>query len=155
MTLRQFEEPLKSVPGATSWYLADLGQSLGKQELFTKQSPQKLKALREHALIESAVSSNRIEGVEVDQARIGTIVFGKALLRDRDEEEVRGYRNALNLIHTRGSELPVSEETIRQLHYLSRGGSGDAGEFKQSEKDVIEVLPDGRRVVRFHTVRAA
>ena len=51
---------------------------MGKQELFTKQSPQKLKVLREHALIESAVSSNRIEGVEVDQARVGTIVFGKA-----------------------------------------------------------------------------
>src|SRR4051812_16523573 len=103
MTLRQFETPPKSIPGASAWYLADLGEARGKQELFTKQSPQKLKALREHALIESAVSSNRIEGVEVDQARIGTIVFGNTLLRDRDEEEVRGYRQALDLIHTLGS----------------------------------------------------
>jgi hypothetical protein len=61
MTLRQFAEPLQAIPAATSWYLADLGQALGKQELFTRQSPQKLKVLREHALIESAVSSNRIE----------------------------------------------------------------------------------------------
>src|SRR6266480_1579354 len=103
MTLRLLTTPPNSIPAATSWYLADLGQALGKQELFTKQSPQKLKVLREHSLIESAVSSNRIEGIVVDQARVGTIVFGKALLRDRDEEEVRGYRDALNLIHSQGA----------------------------------------------------
>ena len=102
ITLRRFLSPLPNVPTATSWYLSDLGEAKGKQQLFTNQSPQKLKALREHALIESAVSSNRIEGVEVDRARVGTVLFGKALLRDRDEEEVRGYRKALELIHSRG-----------------------------------------------------
>src|SRR5271167_3624767 len=153
MTLKTFTQPPQTIPAATSWYLADVSQALGKQELFTKQVPQKLKALREHALIESAVSSNRIEGVEVDQRRVGTIVFGKGLLRDRDEEEVRGYRKALDLIHTQGAGLPIAEDTIRQLHSLSRGGVGDAGEYKQTENDVI-VFPDGRREVRFRTVRA-
>jgi len=66
MTLRQFSLPLKSIPTSTSWYLADMGEALGKQELFAKQSPQRLNVLREHALIESAVSSGRIEGVMVD-----------------------------------------------------------------------------------------
>lgn len=155
MTLRQFAEHSLSIPAATSWYLADVAQALGKQELFTKQVPQKLKGLREHALIESAVSSNRIEGVEVDQKRVGTIVFGKALLRDREEEEVRGYRKALDLIHTRGAGLPVSEKAICKLHALSRGGLGDAGEYKQTDNDIIEVFPDGRRAVRFRTVRAS
>ena len=155
MTLRQFEAPPTAVPAATSWYLADLGEARGKQELFTRQSPQKLKALREHALIESAVSSNRIEGVQVEPARVGTVVFGKSHLRDRDEEEVRGYRKALDLIHTEGASLPVSEETIRRLHALSRGGLGDAGEYKGIENDIIETFPDGRQVLRFRTVRAA
>jgi hypothetical protein len=155
MTLRHFADHSPSIPAATSWYLADVAQALGKQELFTKQAPQKLKALREHALIESAVSSNRIEGVEVDQKRIGTVVFGKDLLRDREEEEVRGYRKALDLIHKQGSALPISEKTIRKLHALSRGGLGDAGEYKNIENDIMEVHPDGRRTVRFRTVRAA
>ena len=92
MTLRRFAEPPPHLPTSTSWFLADLGQAQGKQELFTRQSPQVLRALREHAIIESAVSSNRIEGVEVEPSRVGTVVFGKALLRDRNEEEVRGYR---------------------------------------------------------------
>ena len=153
-TLRRLLTPLPNVPTATAWYLADLGEAKGKQSLFTQQSPQKLKALREHALIESAVSSNRIEGVEVEPSRIGTVVFGKALLRDRDEEEVRGYRQALELIHLRGAALPVTQETIRELHSLSRGGLGDAGEYKRSENDIIEVFPSGRREVRFRTVRA-
>src|SRR6202171_1025081 len=116
MKLHQFTEQPPGIPAATSWYLADVAQALGKQELFTKQAPQKLKSLREHALIESAVSSNRIEGVEVDQKRVGTIVFGKASLRDRDEEEVRGYRKALDFIHNKGAKVSITEATIRQLH---------------------------------------
>ena len=89
-----------SVPGSTSWYLADLGEFRGKQELYTHQSPQRLKSLREHALVESAVSSNRMEGVAVDPHRVrDVLVSPKPLFRDRDEEEVRGYREAHS--HTR------------------------------------------------------
>ena len=129
MTLRQFAKSLQTIPMNASWYLADLSEAIGKQELFTKQSPQRLKVLREHALIESAVSSNRIEGVEAAQQRIATVVFGRSRLKDRDEEEIRGYRDALNLIHSKGAKLPVSEATIRQLHKLSRGEIWDAGDF--------------------------
>ncbi len=155
MTLRQLASKPETLPVATSWYLADLGEARGRQELFTKQSPQRLKVLREHALIESAVSSNRIEGVVVDQARIGTIVFGKSRLRDRNEEEVRGYRNALKLIHEQGARLSVTEETILELHRLTRGEIGDAGQYKKINSDIIEKYPDGRQRVRFKTVEAA
>jgi Fic family protein len=154
MTLRQFSNKPETIPATTSWYLSDLGEARGKQELFTKQSPQKLKALREHALIESAVSSNRIEGVTVDQSRVRTIVLGKSHLRDRDEEEVRGYRNALRLIHEKGTKLQVSEETILNLHKLARGKIWDAGKYKDKDSDIIEKYPDGRSRVRFRTVSA-
>jgi len=154
MTLRLFSRKFEAVPAATSWYLADLGEARGKQELFTRQAPQRLKVLREHALIESAVSSNRIEGVEVDQSRIATIVFGQPLLRDRDEEEVRGYRQALTWIHEQGVKLPISEETVLQLHRLTRGEIWDAGKYKEKDGDIIEKLPDGRSRVRLKTVSA-
>lgn len=106
-TLQKIPAGVEVIPATTSWYLADLGEARGKQELFTKQSPQTLKALREHALIESAVSSNRIEGVVADQARVGTIVFGHKQLRDRAEEEIRGYRDALKWIHEQGPKLLI------------------------------------------------
>jgi Fic family protein len=153
-TLEVFSKSPIALNAATMWYVSDLMEARGKQALYTKQSPQRLKMLREHALIESAVSSNRIEGVEVDRARVGTVVFGRELLRDRDEEEVRGYREALELIHTHGTDLPVSEETIKRLHALSRGEIWDAGQYKEKDSDIIETYPDGRSRVRFRTVPA-
>ena len=137
MTLRQLSVEHETIPTTTSWYLAELGEARGKQELFIKQSPQKLKVLREHALIESAVSSNRIEGVEVEKSRINTLIFGKPLLRDRNEEEVRGYREALKRIHEQGANVTLSEKTILELHRLCRGEIWDAGKYKEKNGDII------------------
>jgi len=155
MTLRQFSSQPESIPTAVSWYLADLGKAQGRQELFIKQSPQRLKVLREHALIESTVSSNRIEGVIIDQARVGTIVFGKPRLKDRNEEEVWGYRKALKWIHEKNVKIPISEETLQELHRLSRGEIWDAGKYKEKDGDIIEKFPNGREKVRFKTVAAS
>lgn len=154
MTLKKFARGLETIPAAISWYLADIGEAKGKQELFVRQSPQRLKTLREHALIESAVSSNRIEGVEIDRKRIGTVIFGHKLLRDRSEEEVRGYREALNFIHEQRSDLPISEGTIKELHRITRGEIWDAGQYKEKDSDIIERHPDGRSSIRFKTVPA-
>ena len=151
-TLQLIQEGTIQIPMRITWYLSDVGRAQGLQELFTRQSPQKLKVLREHAIAQSAVSSNRIEGVEIDKARVGTVVFGHPALKDRDEEEVAGYRDALNLIHTQGSELPVSEETILKLHKLSRGNVWDAGHYKDKPVDIIEKLPTGGERVRFRSV---
>jgi Fic family protein len=156
MTLRQFSGGLTSVPASVTWYLADLGEARGKQDLFLKQSPQKLKALREHALIESAVSSNRIEGVEIDPKRIPTVLLAsKPVLRDRNEQEVRGYQDALKIIHEQAGQLAVSEETIRRLHAMCRPEVCDAGKYKETDVDIIETYPDGRSRVRFRSVPAS
>src|SRR6185295_7328768 len=152
-TLQQLTNA-RQLPTTTAWYLADLSEARGKQELFIKQSPQRLKVLREHALIESAVSSNRIEGVTIEQSRVKAVVLGKSLLHDRDEEEIRGYRDALVLIHDHHKKLQVSEKTILQLHRISRANIGDAGKYKQKDSDIIEKSPDGRVRVRFRTVSA-
>src|SRR5256712_12135746 len=142
MTLRLLSSSPAEVPSAIAWALADLGEARGKQELFTRQSPQRLKVLREHALIESAVSSNRIEGVTVDQDRVRPVVMGKARLRDRDEEELRGYRDALRIIHDRHAKLRISEKTIRELHRLSRGKLGDSGNYRTGQAEIVEVAPN-------------
>lgn len=154
MTLKQFAAGVESVPATASWYLADLGEARGKQELFTAQSPQVLRVLREHALIESAVSSNRIEGVEIDAGRVGTIVFGSPLLKDREEEAISGYRDALRMIHQQGTELQISEELILKFHRLCSGNIWDAGHYKEKDGDIVQKYPDGRQRVRFKTVTA-
>lgn len=155
-TLRLFASRQFEIPATTAWYVSDLGEYRGKQELYTRQSPQRLKALREHALIESAVSSNRIEGVEVEPARVRAVLASpQPLFRDRDEEEVRGYRDALTWIHADAASVPVSDETIKRLHALTRGQIWDAGQFKEKDGDIIERHADGTERVRFRTVSAA
>jgi len=154
MTMRQIvsSEIGKTIPLPITWYLSDIGAAKGRQDLFTRQSPQRLKSLREHAMAESVVSSNRIEGVEIDQSRVGTVVFGKPELRNRNEEEIGGYRDALNLIHSEGAKLPVSEDTILRLHKLNRGEIWDAGKYKEQPVDIIKTFPDGRKQVLFRSV---
>jgi Fic family protein len=154
MTFRQFSASSSTIPTATGWTIGDLGIALGKQELFTRQSPQKLKTLREHALIESAVSSNRIEGVEVEDSRVTTLIFGSPALRDRDEEEVRGYRAALDLIHRESAALAVTPGNIYSLHRLMRGDISDAGKYKEKTEPIIERYADGATRVRFMPVEA-
>lgn len=155
ITLCLFSTCKYPIHPATAWYLSDLGEFRGKQELYTRQSPQRLKALREHALIESAVSSNRIEGVSVEPSRVRDVLISpRPLFRDRDEEEVRGYRDALTWIHRDAVVIPVSEETIRHLHAMARGEIWDAGKYKEEDSDIIERYPDGTQRVRFRTVPA-
>lgn len=155
-TLKLFSHKNISIPGSTSWYLAELGEFRGKQELYTRQAPQRLKTLREHALVESAVSSNRLEGVEIEPGRVRNILVSpKPLFKDRDEEEVRGYREALSLIHGNAADLPISEDTVCRLHHLTRGHIWDAGRYKAKDGDIIERYADGRERVRFRTVPAS
>ena len=154
LTLERFNNRPIDVPPTTVWYLADVAEARGKQELWTRQYPQRLKTLREHAMIESAVSSNRIEGVTIDQTRVRSVVLGNQPLRDRNESEVRGYRDALKLIHERAAELPVSLETIRRLHSISRAEEPDGGRYREHAMDIVETYADGRRRVRFSAIDA-
>lgn len=153
-TLKRFNRGLKELPAIAAWYIADIAEARGRQELYSRQSPQKLKILREHALVESAVSSNRIEGVEIDRSRLGTVIFGRPLLNDRNEEEIQGYRDALQWIHEDHERIRLTETTIKKLHRLSRGEAWDAGKYKEKEGHIIERLPSGDTRVRFRTVSA-
>lgn len=154
-TLRLFATKRLGIEPAAAWYLNDLGELRGKQELYTRQSPQRLRVLRQSAMIESAVSSNRIEGVTMDPARVRDIlVVPRPLFRDRDEEEIRGYRDALDLIHEGAGRLAVSDETILRLHAMTRGEIWDAGQYKERDGDIIERFADGSQRVRFRTVSA-
>lgn len=144
------------LPLGTVWLLESLAESKGRQALHEKQSPQILKALRELALVESAESSNRIEGVTVDRDRLRPLVLGNARPRDRSEEEIIGYRKALSWIHTNHEKTPIVADTFKRLHALAQGGtSGDAGEWKQAPNEIIEIHADGRREVRFRPLEPA
>lgn len=105
MLTLQRNNDIKTIPAYTGWLLSDIGEYKGMQELYKRQATQRLKTLKEFAIVESAVSSNRIEGVEIDQSRINTVVFGNKKHTDRNEEEIHGYKQALNLVHNEGKDV--------------------------------------------------
>ncbi len=143
---------LDVVPINVTWMLQSIAEKRGHQELYTRQSPERLRRLREYAMIESAVASNRIEGVTVDEKRVGTVVFGNGVMRDRDEEEIRGYRKALELMHDSGSGLELTTETIKKLHSLTRPSIWDSGKFRRKDCEIIQTYADGSSRVRFRAV---
>jgi len=144
-----------ALPTSTAWLLSDIAEGKGRQELFTRQSPQILQALKDTALLQSVESSNRIEGVTVEPDRLRPLVIGNAKPRDRSEQEIHGYREALNLIHTASADLPITPETLRRLHRICQEGVGDAGEWKGIENDIIEFRPNEPPRVRYRPVSVA
>lgn len=138
------------MPPATVWLLGECMQSRGQQEMWMRQRPEVLAALREQAIIQSAESSNRIEGVTVAANRLKPVVLGKARPVNRPEEELAGYRKALDWIFSRKRPAPLSAAVIRKFHEMAQGGaSGDAGQFKTRNNEIVEILPDGERRIRF------
>ena len=154
MTFRNQRLRDHTLPMSTAWLLNDIAEAKGKQELFTHQAPQMLKTLREMALIQSTESSNRIEGITVATDRLRPLVLGNARPKDRSEQEVQGYRLALNEIHTRHEKLPITPDTLKHLHALCQGASGDAGQFKRIDNEVVELRPGAAPVIRFKCVSA-
>jgi hypothetical protein len=91
-------------------------EARGKQDLWLRQKPEVLKVLREQAIIQSVESSNRIEGVTIPADRLRPVVLGKVKPRDRSEEELAGYRQALDWIFSRKREVSVIPAVIQRLH---------------------------------------
>lgn len=130
--------------------LRTIGEYRGKQELFFRQAPEVLKGLRQVAIIESSESSNRLEGVTVSPGRLNALIVKHTKPRDRSEQELAGYRDALGLIHESAREMSFKPNVILQMHaMLYRFMPAPGGKWKQTDNDIIERNPDGSVRIRF------
>lgn len=145
--LAQIQLPVSSV-----WLLTDIAEAKGRQDLYVRRPPEVLESLRETALVQSVESSNRIEGVTVAPERLVPLVLENARPLDRSEEEIQGYRRALELIHTSASDLAITPELLQRLHGIIQEGSGDAGQWKRVPNEIIELREGAPPLVRFRPV---
>lgn len=156
LTLRPETWDQTSLPLSTAWLLASCAEAKGREDLWTRQRPETLAALREQAIIQSVESSNRIEGVTVRAERLRPIALGTARPRDRSEEELAGYRRALAWVFARKHPLDLQPRVLQHLHALMHGGfSADAGRWKTKDNEILEILPSGGRRLRFRPTSAA
>lgn len=132
-----------------------LGEYKGRQELFSRQSPQVLRTLREAAVIESTEASNRIEGVVAPRDRVRALVAGRAQPANRSEQEIAGYRDVLNTIHAHHAAMDLTPNLVLQLHRdLFQFAPGGGGRWKPADNRITEHRADGTMVVRFTPVAA-
>lgn len=133
----------------------EISEYKGKQELFKSQSPQVLETLRQVAIVQSTESSNRIEGVTAPPERIRALVARKTKARNRSEQEIAGYRDVLNTIHTSAADMPFTANVVLQLHRdLYQFLPGEGGHWKPVDNEITETGPGGEKVVRFQPVPA-
>ena len=136
--------------------LRAIGECRGRQDLFTQQTPEVLSTLRRAAIIESAECSNRLEGITAPHGRIKSLVLQSTTPRNRSEQEIAGYRDALNLIHESAREMTLTDNLILQFHaLLYRYLPQDGGRWKMADNEIVERDADGQVVrIRFSPVSA-
>ena len=98
--------------------IAAIYKEAGKQEMYLKQRPEELEKLVEIAKVQSTESSNAIEGIVTTNTRIRQIVVDKTTPKNRDEQEIAGYRDVLSIIHESFDAIPITPNYILQLHKI-------------------------------------
>ena len=131
--------------------IAAIYKYAGKQELYLKQRPDELEKLVEIAKIQSTEASNAIEGIITTNTRIKQLVEEKTTPKNRDEEEIAGYRDVLNIIHESFDVIPISKNYTLQLHKIlySHMNNPIAGRTKSVQNYISATYPDGHTEILF------
>ena len=132
-------------------YIAAIYKEAGKQELYLKQRPEELEKLVEIAKVQSTEASNAIEGIVTTNTRIRQLVEEKTAPRNRDEQEIAGYSDVLNIIHESFDAIPITQNYILQLHKIlySHMNNPVAGRTKSVQNYISATYPDGHTEILF------
>lgn len=131
--------------------VAAVYKEAGKQELYLKQRPGELEKLVEIANMQSTEASNAIEGIVTTSTRIRQLVAEKTTPRNRDEQEIAGYRDVLNVIHENFDVIPITRNYILQMHKIlySHMNNPMAGKTKNVQNYISATHPDGSTEILF------
>jgi len=131
--------------------IAAIYKEAGKQEMYLKQRPEELEKLVEIAKVQSTEASNAIEGIVTTSTRIKQLVEEKTTPKNRDEQEIAGYRDVLNIIHESFDAIPITQNYILQLHKIlySHMNNPMAGRTKSVQNYISATYPDGHVEILF------
>lgn len=146
------KEPKFAVTPEFVKLIAEIDEFKGRWQALENLSPERLKALRKVATVESVGSSTRIEGAKLTDAQVETLLsnLDKTSFASRDEQEVAGYAEAMDLVFEAFGDLRLTENHIRQLHQtLLRHSHKDErhrGSYKTLPNHVVAFDADGNEV---------
>jgi len=132
-------------------YVAIIHEMKGKQVLYLRQKPETLNKLVEIAKVQSTESSNEIEGIRTTNTRLKQLVSEKTTPKNRDEQEIAGYRDALSVIHESFEYIPLTPNYLLQLHKIlySHSVKDVGGKFKNVQNFISAVDSDGKQFTLF------
>lgn len=142
----------------TKSLLAKIYELRSRQETFANVQNETLEKLIEIAKIQSIESSNYLEGIFTTNSRLQSIVKQKTSPRNRNEEEIAGYRDVLNIIHENYEYISITPNYILQLHetlYSKCQFQRIKMGYKATNNTINEIKPDGNSVVIFNPLEAA
>ncbi len=130
--------------------IAEIDEFKGAWRALGRLAPERLRALRKVATIESVGSSTRIEGATLTDREVEALL-GRVKadsLATRDEQEVAGYAEVMEAIFASHAAIPVTENHLKQLHsMLLRHSEKDArhrGEYKKLSNTIEAFDPSGK-----------
>lgn len=131
--------------------VAQIHEYKGRQELYLKQKPEELDKLVEIAKVQSTEASNEIEGIRTTNTRLRQLVADKTTPKNRDEEEIMGYRDVLNTIHESYEYIPIRPGYILQMHrdLFRYSEKGIGGQFKNTQNYISATDGNGNSFVLF------
>mgnify|MGYP000974918268 CR=1 FL=1 len=129
--------------------IASIHEYKGKQELYVENYPDVLEKMIDVAKIQSTKSSNAIEGIYTNDARLKELMKKKAEPKNRNEEEIAGYRHVLDIIHENYAYIEFNKNDILTLHnqLYSYSYINNKGKFKTMDNTIVEVDALGNKKV--------
>jgi len=146
------KEPLITVGQDVLQLIAEIDEFKGQWQALKALSSERLQKLRKVATIESVGSSTRIEGAKLSDLQVETLLsnLSSTSFKTRDEQEVAGYAEVMDLVFQAYEELNLTENHVRQLHQtLLRHSTKDdrhRGSYKTLPNHVVAKDADGREI---------
>ncbi|MBN2259401.1 MAG: Fic family protein [Clostridiales bacterium] len=137
--------------------LSAIHEYKGKQTLYIDSNSDLLQKMLNVAKIQSTNASNAIEGIRTSDKRLKELVEKKTQPRNRNEEEIAGYRQVLELIHDSYEYIFPTANHILQLHrdLYAYSAVEDGGVFKNVDNVIEEENLHGEKIIRFKPAPAA
>jgi Fic family protein len=132
--------------------IAKINEFKGAWRALGTLAPDRLSALRRVATIESIGSSTRIEGSELSDREVERLLSNLQIrtFTTRDEQEVAGYAEVMDLVFSSWQDITLTENHIKQLHrdllVYSEKDSRHRGNYKTASNSVAAFDENGAQI---------